>query len=462
MNPILALLANEMQQLASLYIPLSYAIGKKKAARRGSIKPWSAKDSAIVELLLIRHAQELQGTMVTLEQGIAEGMTLQDAVNSLLSRVSAWAWVLSPTLAAGLSAGVDENRAEIAEEEGLPVQDIGVLWYTAEDGKVCKRCDYLAGRWFPAKQAYEIAATIHPNAVFAESSFIAYDGLTQIVRSQYRGPSVTVETERVSFAIGPNHPVLTGRGWIKAGKLNKGDYLLYDTRTEESGSIGAKAYLQKMPTIQDVFNSLVSMCGYSTIAAPRVYFHGDEVFCYGKVDVVLPATNLLFVLDSCGLKQFSKGRFPLTHSNKIRLPCFCPSRNCDERVLVPPSSDMSRFSHVESFFGGQSLPSFLVPVRVSHVSPSYYDGWAYDASTVAEVYNSSGIIVKNCRCPAHFDVGTPSEAIVGPIPGYQPGTIDSVFQGLGKIDSRIAKRARLSRAAAAGKPSTYAYPRVNI
>ena len=230
MNPILEILATQIQSLATTYIPIAYAMGKKKAARRGKLKPWSDKDSANVEMLLIRHAQELQGTMVSLEQGVNEGMTLEEAVNNLLSRVSSWAWVLSPTLAAGLSAGVDENRIEFAEDENIPAQDVGVLWYTAEDGKVCKRCDYLAGRWFPAKQAYELAATVHPN----------------------------------------------------------------------------------------------------------------------------------------------------------------------------------------------------------------------------------------CRCPAHFDVGIPSEALVGPIPGYQAGTIDSVFHNLGQIDSRIAKRARLSRAAAAGKPSTYAYPRVNI
>ena len=229
MNPILEMLASQIQGLASSYIPIAYALGKKKAARRGLIKPWSDKDSANVEMLLIRHAQELQGTMVTLEQGIVEGMTAEEAVKQLLKRVSLWAWVLSPALAAGLSAGVDENRNEIAEDENIPATEVGVLWYTAEDAKVCKRCEYLAGRWFPAKQAYELAATVHPR----------------------------------------------------------------------------------------------------------------------------------------------------------------------------------------------------------------------------------------CRCPAHFDVGIPSDTTVGPIPGYQAGTIDSVYHNLGQIDHYVAKRARLARAAAAGKPSTYAYPRSN-
>jgi hypothetical protein len=42
-------------------------------------------------------------------------------------------------------------------------KDIGIIWYTAEDSKVCPRCQYLAGRWFDAKEAYDIASKFHPH-----------------------------------------------------------------------------------------------------------------------------------------------------------------------------------------------------------------------------------------------------------------------------------------------------------
>jgi len=41
------------------------------------------------------------------------------------------------------------------------MNDIGIIWYNFEDEKVCEKCQYLAGRWFAAKDAYLIASQIH-------------------------------------------------------------------------------------------------------------------------------------------------------------------------------------------------------------------------------------------------------------------------------------------------------------
>ncbi|MCJ7669583.1 MAG: hypothetical protein MUO61_03585 [Dehalococcoidia bacterium] len=238
----------------------------------------------------------------------------------------------------------------------------------------------------------------HPNAVFAESSFIPYGGLLQIVRSQYGGPAWCIKTDRVSFTIGPNHPILTGRGWVKASEVKQGDQLVYDSRTEHSGVSRMQSYFNEMPTIQDVFNSLVPTFGYATIASPRTYFHGDEIFAYGEVDVVLPTRNLLPVLDIMGIKEFCESNFMGSNTN---IPCMAgigSSHNACKGVGIATPSIVGSPNLIKSLFRGHLLPSLFNSTTVTHIETLHYNGWAYDASTSTGLYNSSGIIVKNCRC----------------------------------------------------------------
>jgi len=162
MNPALADLAVSMQRLATQYIPRAYALGRDKILKRyGQILAWGERDNANLEILLSRHAKELQRAMAALELKIGQGATVEQAVG--LINENLWTWALSPATAVGIAAGVDASRAIIARAENLDPSDIGVIWLTAEDAKVCKKCLYLAGRWFNAKDAYEIAATIHPH-----------------------------------------------------------------------------------------------------------------------------------------------------------------------------------------------------------------------------------------------------------------------------------------------------------
>lgn len=163
MNPVLAQLAENMQKLASQHIPKAYRLGKEKGQRKYGISPlWGDRDNVNVSLLLNRHSQELAKTMTTMEAVVASGVSLDAVIEHLIGRSGAWSWVLSPALAMGLASYVDETRKEIAQAEAIPSNDIGIIWLTAEDQRVCSKCLYLAGRWFDAKTAYEIAARIHP------------------------------------------------------------------------------------------------------------------------------------------------------------------------------------------------------------------------------------------------------------------------------------------------------------
>jgi hypothetical protein len=57
----------------------------------------------------------------------------------------------------------------------------------------------------------------------------------------------------------------------------------------------------------------------------------------------------------------------------------------------------------------------------------YLNGRWFDAH---EAYALSAKVHPGCLCPPHFDVGVPSDALVGPIPDYKPGTAQDIYSNL--------------------------------
>lgn len=152
-----------MQDLAAEYIPKGYALGRAKVeARYGIVIPWTDADNANLQVLLNRHAEVLKDSFTRMEQEIIDGKPAGDVVKKLHGRLHMWSWVLSPALAMGIAGYIDGARNHIGRAEGVPAEDIGVIWDTAHDPKVCPKCQYLNGRWFSARDAYVLAANVHP------------------------------------------------------------------------------------------------------------------------------------------------------------------------------------------------------------------------------------------------------------------------------------------------------------
>lgn len=168
MNPALVSLAAQIQTAAAQYIPKAYALGKLKAQKKYKlVQPWGERDAVNVELLLIQHAAAVSRSMAAIELQASQGKPIVDLLQGLINRASSWSWALAPALSMGLATYVDQNRNEISREESteakpLDANDIGIIWWTAEDVKVCEKCNYLSGRWFDAHHAYEVANTVHP------------------------------------------------------------------------------------------------------------------------------------------------------------------------------------------------------------------------------------------------------------------------------------------------------------
>lgn len=226
----------------------------------------------------------------------------------------------------------------------------------------------------------------HPNAVLSGSTFGSYGALNQMIGADYEGPAVAIHTSNGhDLTIGPNHPVLTQRGLVKASLLTEQDYLVYDSRVFASKTSG-ETDLEQMPLVEDAFETLLfSERRISTVAPSRDYFHGDGIFCKGEVKVINPTGSLLGVLDPIFLKKPSDSQFVGTNMEITGLSGFSASDfGLDTIDLSPPGSVSS----------GLSVYRF---VHISSLHNIRFNGKAFDASTQSGLYNSNGFVVSNCQ-----------------------------------------------------------------
>jgi len=296
------------------------------------------------------------------------------------------------------ASALSQSSLDAMNEMGIE----GKEWVTAGDDAVSEECQgNEAEGVIPVNQAFSggvMAPPQHPNAVFEGSSLAPYGSLDQIVRSEYSGPARAIETDGVSFTIGPHHPILTRRGWVVASEIQKGDELLYDTRVELHGGPSGESNLKQMPLIQDAFDALVALFGYATIAAARAYFHGDEVFTYGEVDVVFPTRDLLPVLDSYGIEHLCECDLKRAYPDAAHVASCSACRDALERVFVAAPRFMGSTDLSNPLLGGHPAPYPFARLSVVETHDTSFSGLAFDCSTQHGLYNSSGIVVKNCRC----------------------------------------------------------------
>jgi thioredoxin reductase len=279
----------------------------------------------------------------------------------------------------------------------------------------------------------------HPNAILGGTTFVSYGFTKQMVRSSYKGPAILIEAascgssaKMVSVTIGPNHPILTRRGFVKAAEIAEGDELLYDVRSEIHRPLDGlvTSNFKNVPIVEQAFEALISIFGNTRIASAANYFHGDEEFIYGEIDVVRPTRSLLPVFDPSGIEQLRKCDLSGadTDAKHVSGCSSCQSRfngifltaSGDMSVagkgsaairpyLVQPLFERARAFLVSLFGVGGSGPSAsllrgqgcVIPfqsVRVVSRHKVSYTGFAFDSSTESGLYNNNGLVVSNCLC----------------------------------------------------------------
>lgn len=191
-------LSSRLTELAGRQLSIAYYIGLQRGLKQVGITDhkWDDTDQANVQLLVDQFQKQLDIKINEIRQ-LSDPEQIEQALQDLSRRASTWAWTASPALALGMNrvaqlvesarqarlAMVAEESVEFTNEvnriidelsdggrvipqEGSGVyngEPVGVIWFTAEDDRVCRKCDFLNGRWFPAEQAYQLASSIHPH-----------------------------------------------------------------------------------------------------------------------------------------------------------------------------------------------------------------------------------------------------------------------------------------------------------
>lgn len=170
---------------------------------------------------------------------------------------------------------------------GVEQFEVAVEFSTARDTGVCPICSALQGKVYKIAEARGLIPR-HPRCVLPGN--LVQGRITAALKAFYSGEAVEILTLngcRVSLTV--NHPVLSRNGFVAAGKIKKGDYLIgYQAQPEVFSNAGE----ENGPTlIEDVFQSFHTPLFEKSCAG--FDFNGDEQFMMGKVKVVTP--NLPFV-----------------------------------------------------------------------------------------------------------------------------------------------------------------------
>ena len=139
------------------------------------------------------------------------------------------------------------------------------------------------------------AATVARTECLPADTVINHANITAVYRRPYNGAWVTVTTENGRKLSGtPNHPVLTGRGWVGLGELTECDHLISYTSNVENLSTSGDEHIQGVPsTIGEIFDSAATVAVPVRMAAGQPDFHGDGI-PNSYVDVVRPHGTLRY------------------------------------------------------------------------------------------------------------------------------------------------------------------------
>jgi hypothetical protein len=121
----------------------------------------------------------------------------------------------------------------------------------------------------------------------AESTVIESNGIQAITKSYYAGKLITIKTRSgIQLTASPNHPILTDKGWVGIGTLDKGDNILIcDIGKDFVSRVNPNK--DNVPiTARGLFDFAEIMLPKQRVSGSNVNFHGDVPD--GDVEIVSP------------------------------------------------------------------------------------------------------------------------------------------------------------------------------
>ncbi|MFI2620387.1 hypothetical protein [Streptomyces sp. NPDC018584] len=203
-----------------------------------------------------------------------------------------------------------------------------------------------------------------PQCVMPGGKFLPHGHLKQMVRAWFSGPAYRI-TRRTSvgtdfITVGPNHPVLTERGWVRAHLLREGDQLVYDRLSEDPATL-AELDLEQVPMVESVYSSLVKLLPVSVRPTTRHDLHSDGEFSQGEIQVVDVECSLLCKPDSSTPEHLGKDDFMRPDDGRTGL---LGDGAPDVAVAVARTASLGGMCSAGTFFPGVG-PGVRVPQRQS-------------------------------------------------------------------------------------------------
>jgi hypothetical protein len=276
---------------------------------------WLAKDEAPLDAWLRRNAGKQvadisEATRKKLAAQIARGVELGESVAQIARRIDAlYLADIIPNrsmVIARTEVGRVINWAQHWQAEDADVE-MEKEWLALRDSRTRDDHAEADGQRVPIDEPFEVGDDLMmypmdeslgagpenvigcrcgPGWMLVEAS-----GVLAVTRRFYVGELVEIVTVAGnSLAVTPNHPVLTPHGWVAAGDLHEGSYVVRRAGCERV--LGGDPDVDYVPpTIEQVFDALSLVHGRGQrVRSSAVDFHGDGRD--GEVDVVLVDDHL--------------------------------------------------------------------------------------------------------------------------------------------------------------------------
>ncbi|WP_218830226.1 Hint domain-containing protein [Rhodococcus sp. 05-2255-3B1] len=255
-------------------------------------------------------------------------------------------------------------------------------------------------------------------------------------RRHYEGEIVTLVTASGNeLTITPKHPVLTNRGWVRAGELNVGDKLVSAVRADRNVVSGPD--VDHVPSAIENVVSALGMVGSSvrrSVPGSAEQFHGDGFA--SEVDVVMADYLLRRERDTSLVEPDAELLFHGTSVPSASLCSRCSGiGELDElRIAAGATTDgrMRRSSLLDTLLRGESGSSVLsrlaaVTGRQSGLSyPAGHDG-STDSVLLGQRKNAVSGLVTTGEIAGNWDS---SRRPVGVSRKFNPPELQSVTKTL--------------------------------
>ena len=241
-----------------------------------------------------------------MQLSLVQGISLGEGPRTVARRLQRVAMVGQSR--AETIARTEMIRASREAQRQLYTQNPAVQGYrrqATQDARVCLACLALSGT---LHQTDEIMPS-HPNC-FVPDTKVTHADLLGTSSRWYTGKVVTIKVKSGNvITVTPNHPILTSHGWVSAGKITKGFYVVSATDSERMHSLVNPNYNHVESTIKDVVDAFEASLGVSTktMEVSAMNFHGDGV---GSEIAVINSDSLL--RDKLIAQHESKGDFITT------------------------------------------------------------------------------------------------------------------------------------------------------